>query len=622
MAFTGLGSQPRNFGAAANLAPGQGGPVMRRPPSGLGRTAQFSQQDEMARLGQNPTAPMDYGGTLGLASSLINQHQEDRADQFDPQQPQPMTPQMPASGFTTRMPGQYAPGIGKYQPIIQPTQYRAAGGGVRRTRQFAPGTAAVPYGNRGQELVTGGTGAAPALPGRIGYRGQLQSAPSEQPGAGLDWLRQGRTQGILNQGAKAEVDPVSGLSNNPTEAQIDAQLRMLAGQGDEPGLEGQGLGGTRRASTLAAYYQAKQGGDPTAIQQASDAVQGLKRTIQTTRSQQAQAPAAPSPVAPETPGQTVPPPLGTTPAGDGSTSAGADEEESLKNSVGALKKGGPASTVHPYIVNEQGEEAFKPDGGKPELMPGPEHMTTFPENGTVIPHGRTMRMMKEGMIQPAEENPVFPATPVKHLAAGGRGMKTRGFAGPLQRLGILPEGSPLAGLERRGAGLIAGGINSLKYPFVEPEQPTLAPHVFPVAPVADIAGPPIPGETAIPGFDWRYPLAEQSSSPPLPAGEMGDDQEMQENAPIASTPEGSGWLDNLLGQIRQPAAQAQQHAAQNVVAANAATNAIMQNPGVERIAPLQGQDRSFLTPYGTAGVKFKAKGGKVHRTRQMAGMKY
>lgn len=534
-------------------------------------------------------------------------------------------------------------------------EHRDTGGGVqpsRRTRQFAPGTAAVPYsrpgigvgGRAGMEsgsMVTGGTGAAPALPGRIGYRGRLTSgAPAEN---GLDWLKHGLDQNALNLGAKKEIDPVTGLSMNPTEAEIHAQLQMLAAKGEQPGAEGQGVGGSHQAEAVANYYKAKQGGDPTAIANATQAVQNLKRTINTV-----------SQPAPSSLGQTMPPPAGTPPAAPASANQpapgglipptgqvggeetgyeGSQPPASAETGYEGRKKGGDTKAVHPYDVNEQGTEAFVPKGGKPELIPGGEHVTTFPRAGRVIPHGRTMSMMSKGLIQPTEANPDFPATPVSSGSTPPMDQPTeydpnppanpvhREVGGPVHREPphLFSYRSPIGRLAGRTGDFINRGIAAVKYPFVEPPAP-----VAPTRPIsmADLLTPENYGSTVpLSDEDPNYvaPMApmEQHVEP-----EWGD----QPPAPVAAPNEGN-WLHNLLGQIRGPAQMAQQHAAQNVVADNLATDRLVGNAsknmvgnvGVQQIGTLAGQDRSFLTPYGTIGLGHRAKGGKVSRTRMMAG---
>lgn len=46
-----------------------------------------------------------------------------------------------------------------------------------------------------------------------------------------------------------------------------------------------------------------------------------------------------------------------------------------------------------YLVNEEGTEAFIPDGGAPMLIPGPMRLFKPPTDGRIIPHKKTMEMM-------------------------------------------------------------------------------------------------------------------------------------------------------------------------------------------------------------------------------------
>lgn len=523
-------------------------------------------------------------------------------------------------------------------------EHRDMGGGVqpsRRTRQFAPGTAAVPYsrpgigvgGRAGMEsgsMVTGGTGAAPALPGRIGYRGRLTSgAPAEN---GLDWLAHGKDQTALNLGARKEIDPVTGLSMNPTEAEIHAQLQMLANKGEQPGAEGHGLGGSRQAQAVAEYYAAKTSGDQNRIGNATKVIGDLKDKIDPNRLQKS-AQAGP------TPGQTMPPPAGTPPAAPVSANQPApgglpstqetgyedgQPPASAETGYEGLKTGGKAKAIHPYDVNEEGTEAFVPKGGKPELIPGGEHVTTFPRAGRVIPHGRTMSMMSKGLIQPTEANPDFPATATSsgptppmdqpteydpnppasptHRAEGGE-------VQPWWKRGLFPTKAPINRMIGAPGRLAQRTASMLKTPFAEPPAP-----VAPAVPLsmADLLTPENYGSTVpLSDEDPNY-VAPMAPVEPHVEPEWGD----QPPAPVAAPSEGS-WLHNLLGQI-QTGKQEVQNQVQPLVQAR---NAILGERGVIQ-APSEAGSASFYTPYGTAGVKIgphREKGGKVSRTRMMAG---
>lgn len=59
------------------------------------------------------------------------------------------------------------------------------------------------------------------------------------------------------------------------------------------------------------------------------------------------------------------------------------------------ERGGPVGSIQPYIVNEEGVEAYQPKGGKPMLIPGPMQMFIPPKDGKIINHKDTMKMLKK-----------------------------------------------------------------------------------------------------------------------------------------------------------------------------------------------------------------------------------
>ncbi len=429
---------------------------------------------------------------------------------------------------------------------------------------------------------TGGPGAAPALPGRIGYRGQLGAAPD----LGVQQLAKWRQQDATNAGAKNEMD-ITGLPVNASPAQINELLTRIGGQGDDAtlGQHGVGLGGSQRTAALSNYYNARASGDPAKIAAASATIEGLKTSIQKARTlasqdQQNQAAPAvgnaatgaatnaglPQHINPTTPGQSPAPkydPTNPTPvassAGSGlggsqgtgvpgipitgastpgdtsgqSDQAGLDAaaDNPAPTPPAALKKGGPEAAVHPYEVNEKGTEAVKYDGTPmPQMIPGGDHVTTFPQSGRVIPHGRTMQLMKQGKVAMPEhraeggvEVPTYAPDPTPWGSSPSvwsplhdlvRGAQSG--VGPLEATGILPERSPVANLERgamrlgtRGLSAIASPFRSAPTPlpqFYAPTSPAdlkrgelygAAPTNLP-APLPPVAAPPAP--TQFPSF--------------------------------------------------------------------------------------------------------------------------
>lgn len=57
------------------------------------------------------------------------------------------------------------------------------------------------------------------------------------------------------------------------------------------------------------------------------------------------------------------------------------------------KDGGPTKKIQPYIVNEEGVEAYQPKGGDPMLIPGGMQLFIPPKDGKIINHRDTMKMM-------------------------------------------------------------------------------------------------------------------------------------------------------------------------------------------------------------------------------------
>lgn len=534
--YFGLPSQSRNYGLGLSLPATQNGPVRRNPTRSM--VGQFEDQDEATALAQSyPDATPEE--LQAMAQTQINSHNQARADEFA------------------------SPALGVSMP-----EHRRAGGSERRTRSFA---------QQQPVYATGGPGAAPAMPGRIGYRGRL-GGPQE---SGLDWLQRGRTQSILNEGARREIDPVTGLPVNATPAEIAAQINMLAGQGDEQGLEGSGLGGSRRAQSIADYYTARAGGDPDAIAAATQGVQGLKRNINTLRTANtpqmstsktatgtasagigsSDAPVAGVGNASQTLGQSVPPPMSQAPTS--TPPASNMSVPGITPAIPGRKMGGSESDVHPYIVNEEGMESVLYNGDKmPHLIPGGEHMTTFQRSGRVIPHRRTMQMMQEGNMMMPE-----------HLEKGGDTQAShRSFPHifPLRsRIGRTFEGLGRGASSIANRGVTAIG-DALRYPF---EQEPLSNDQIGVGDVSTPQmGNPMPVRQLQKIFPVQLPVVE----------------------PPPEEPEEGSWLDDMLGNIQNHPIPVNPNAG--------ITQAMMGNRGVNTMAPPQAGGAAFTTPYGTASV--------------------
>lgn len=235
---------------------------------------------------------------------------------------------------------------------------------------------------RPRAVVTGGYGASPAAPGRIGYRGRLQARPS----GGLSEYYNNQNDLAMERAAKSNIDPNTGLPYNASQAQRTQQLQRIAGKPDV---------GLRQAGLLRQYFDALSTGNPSAVNSAASNIfrereyMGRENTPATTSS--------------------LPPP----PTVDRTTS---DSEfpivdwSKINRSYEpvvpkGLKEGGAADGVKPYIVNEEGEEAFQPKGGQPQLMKGSEKMVAFPRDGKVIPHSRTRQLIAEGKVKMPEHVP-------------------------------------------------------------------------------------------------------------------------------------------------------------------------------------------------------------------------
>lgn len=224
-------------------------------------------------------------------------------------------------------------------------------------------------GSQGQlrSVITGGYGAAPAMPGRIGYRGTLKE---RNPGGLAEFYAKQNALG-QSRAARQGVDPVTRMSYTPTDREIQSQLDMV----------GQKYGPDERAM-LSDYYEA--GRTKDFARRAAAEASILKRREELSK---------PIPVAPTNTG-------GQNPAGGTVAQAmGKLAEFGGPTPQNHMAEGGEANAIKPYIVNEKGEEAWKPDGEKPQLIPGKEKMVLFPKDGKVIPHGRTMEMAKRGQVE-------------------------------------------------------------------------------------------------------------------------------------------------------------------------------------------------------------------------------
>lgn len=224
-------------------------------------------------------------------------------------------------------------------------------------------------GSQGQlrSVITGGYGAAPAMPGRIGYRGTLKE---RNPGGLAEFYAKQNALG-QSRAARQGVDPVTRMSYTPTDREIQSQLDMVGSKY-----------GPAEREMLNNYYQAGRTGDFAARDKAAQSILNKREEL-----------SKPIPVAPTNTG-------GQNPTGGTVAQAmGKLAEFGGPTPQNHMAEGGETNAIKPYIVNEKGEEAWKPDGEKPQLIPGKEKMVLFPKDGKVIPHGRTMEMAKKGQVE-------------------------------------------------------------------------------------------------------------------------------------------------------------------------------------------------------------------------------
>lgn len=454
---------------------------------------------------------------------------------------------------------------------------------------------------------TGGYGAEPAMPGRIGYRGELK-----EPGLhGLDELYAMRQRGFGQQAQQKQINPVTGLSYAPSGRDIMSQLRYIYNKPEEF----EGMGGAQQGDALARYYFAP---DEQARNEAAQNIMQMKGRLNALRKQgRTSQNMSPVPIAKTN--------TGTLP----------NEDETAAESYG-LKDGGEETAVKPYIVNEQGTEAWKPDGGRPQLIQGGEQMVAFPKDGEVIPHEKTMEMVAEGKIEPPEK-----------LARGGKNKATRDAAyakaeelarslehgksaqegasraqeamasaqGPLQGLWsnyIKPAAENLPGLEVLGKGVLWGDPTWLQKKIAEA-----------------LSGDPVAAAKA--KADLDYYQAEMANPdagaetgadapPPAHAGPIdtaGIMEEARRVAPVATRPKPTGPVDTgaIMEEARRVAPLQSPPTVAAPPASQAAPPAIKTPTDAELLAEAEQMRRAGITQQ-KAGAKHFAggatmEGGKI-----------
>jgi hypothetical protein len=231
------------MGTSSPKPPGMGGPVMRMP--GIG----FNAQDEMASLtNQFPGVPQDQ--IASQAQQMIGQREMMRR----------MAMNADLAGLG---------GGGGGMP------HRAEGGDVKGSR-----AALHPHGqaHRGPTWMQF-SGLDPRQNVRVGKEAGTEGQPSPMSYAGrtggLAKFYQDQNRLSLEKGARGAPDPVGGLSQTPTEKEINAQIDMFNQRGDFD-----------QGALMSDYYNAKRSGDPAALAAAAAAVQDYKHKLNATREQE------------------------------------------------------------------------------------------------------------------------------------------------------------------------------------------------------------------------------------------------------------------------------------------------------------------------------------------------
>jgi hypothetical protein len=100
---------------------------------------------------------------------------------------------------------------------------------------------------------------------------------------GLNSFYQDQNDLYLENAAENSIDPVSGLSQAPTQRAMSEQIRMLA----EKPTEFPGYGGLEQAMLMSDYYDAKRSGNPARLAAAAHAITTYKDRLGALREQQA-----------------------------------------------------------------------------------------------------------------------------------------------------------------------------------------------------------------------------------------------------------------------------------------------------------------------------------------------
>lgn len=222
-------------------------------------------------------------------------------------------------------------------------------------------------------------------PGSKGYTGSFMNGGAnygmgtKRP-AGEAERNSGRTSGLagfnsdqrnlaMERSARSAIDPVSGLSQAPTEAEITAQLNMLGAKGSEfPG-----YGGAEEQALMRAYYDAKQGNDPAALAAAAQAVTDFKDKLNALRGAEA------------------------SPISDGNLDIGSNTVPSQSGTAAAPAIAAPSASMGRTVG------LMNSGSGAPVQPPAPSAPSGGLEPSTLIPElsgGRTAGMVNRTMETP------------------------------------------------------------------------------------------------------------------------------------------------------------------------------------------------------------------------------
>ncbi len=227
-------------------------------------------------------------GTRGYTGSFGQQPQDEYGGEEEMAPPQPFRTGRPASeisGRTRRMTSQLQP--------LAPSFYAkgtAKSGPIPHGQPFIVGDST--DGKENQEMVIPTKDGIEVLPMDKMPKMERGTRPHRDTRAPMS--KAGRTGGLakfasdqrrlmMEKAGRGARDPVSGMSQTPRDAEINAQLAALAAKPTEfPG-----FGGFEEAMLMSDYYNAKKSGNPDALLEATSAVQDYKNKLHAMRQQKA-----------------------------------------------------------------------------------------------------------------------------------------------------------------------------------------------------------------------------------------------------------------------------------------------------------------------------------------------